>query len=432
MFSKFAIRILVIFTLLYALSGNILSPQAAPAGNILRVKAGATGDSNGSSWLDAYPSLQTALTAAVSGDEIWVAAGVYKPTLRTAAEDARTATFQLKSGVALYGGFAGTETARDQRNSRVNLTILSGDLDGNDTTSGGVVTNPANIVGDNAYHVVSSVSATVKMDGFVITAGKANAANPHSLGAGLYNTGGTLLLGNMTFSGNRAQESGGGLFGDSGGNLTLVNVAFRNNSAAVAGGGMYVRYNTTLLENCLFYNNASELTGGGFWNEAATPTLVNCTFSGNTGGTEGGAIYNWGVHTEITIHNSILWGNTAPTNPQMNTPLAQEVTYSLVQGGLSGTGNIDSDPQFLSADNLCLRPTSPAIDAGNNAAVPADVLDLDGDGNTSEKLSRDLLGGARFADIPTRPNTGAGTAPIVDMGACEMQNSMYLPILRRP
>lgn len=431
MFSKFSIRFFAILALLYALSGPTLFPQAAPSAKILRVNAGATGANNGSSWTDAYSSLQAALTAAVSGDEIWVAAGVYKPTLTTTPEDARTATFQLKNGVGLYGGFAGTETARNQRNSRVNLTILSGDLDGNDTISGGVVTSPANIVGNNAYHVVSSVSVTAKLDGFIITAGKADGATPHNLGAGLYNNGGTLQVGNVTFRGNRAQQSGGGMFGDSGGNLTFVNVTFSNNTAAVAGGGMYVRYNTTLLENCLFNNNASDLTGGGFWNEAADPTLINCTFSGNTGGTDGGAIYNWGVGTHITIHNSILWGNSAPANPQMNGTHTLTVTYSLVQGGLSGAGNLSSDPQFISADNLCLRRTSPAIDAGNNAVVPADALDLDGDDNTSEKLSRDLLNWARFANLPTRPDTGAGTAPIVDMGACEVQNQMYLPLMLR-
>jgi hypothetical protein len=115
MFFKFSIRFLAMIALGFALSGNILSPQAAPLGNILRVKSGATGANNGSSWANAYPNLQAALTAAVNGDEIWVAAGIYKPTLTTTAGDARTATFQLKNGVELYGGFAGNETSRNQR-----------------------------------------------------------------------------------------------------------------------------------------------------------------------------------------------------------------------------------------------------------------------------------------------------------------------------
>jgi hypothetical protein len=102
----------------------------------------ASGTGNCSDWSDAC-TLQTALTRAIRGDEIWAAAGTYKPTTGTD----RSATFQLQSGVALYGGFAGTETARSQRNPTVNITILSGDLNGDDVG----FTNNA----ENVYHVVT-------------------------------------------------------------------------------------------------------------------------------------------------------------------------------------------------------------------------------------------------------------------------------------
>jgi len=77
---------------------------------IIYVKSGSTG--NGSAWNNAYRSLASALTAAQAGDKIWVAAGTYKPTTGTD----RTASFTLKNNVGIYGGFAGTETARNQRN----------------------------------------------------------------------------------------------------------------------------------------------------------------------------------------------------------------------------------------------------------------------------------------------------------------------------
>lgn len=95
------------------------------------VDAGATGANNGSSWVDAYKYLQDALAAAVSGDQIWVAEGTYMPDQGSGLTPGdRTAKFLLKNGVSIYGGFAGGETSRDQRDAVTNVTILSGDLAG--------------------------------------------------------------------------------------------------------------------------------------------------------------------------------------------------------------------------------------------------------------------------------------------------------------
>ena len=105
------------------------------------------GSGNCSNWENAC-TLKSALDQSTSG-EIWVKAGIHYPGT------SQTDYFELKPGVALYGGFSGSETERTQRNSSANLTILSGDIDQNDTTNtDGVVVNTDNINGNNSNHVV--------------------------------------------------------------------------------------------------------------------------------------------------------------------------------------------------------------------------------------------------------------------------------------
>lgn len=89
------------------------------AGQTIYVDADATGANNGSSWVHAYKYLQDALNKPPgSGDQIWVAEGIYKPDQGAAATPGdREATFQLINGVAMYGGFAGGETSQDQRDT---------------------------------------------------------------------------------------------------------------------------------------------------------------------------------------------------------------------------------------------------------------------------------------------------------------------------
>lgn len=117
--------------LLFVLSALIFLQPVGAA--FVYVDGGASGNDNGSSWSDAFRNLRSALAAASSGDEIWVAAGTYYPDEGgTAVDDARNSTFTLVNGVALYGGFSGSETLLSEREWEGNETILSGDLNQND------------------------------------------------------------------------------------------------------------------------------------------------------------------------------------------------------------------------------------------------------------------------------------------------------------
>ncbi len=109
------------------LSVCALAAPAAP--RIWFVRSSAIGSNNGGSWPNAFSDLQDALAIAQSGDEIWVAAGIYTPDRGTGD---RLMSFDIGCGVAMYGGFGGWEECRDERDWHLHETILSGDLNGDD------------------------------------------------------------------------------------------------------------------------------------------------------------------------------------------------------------------------------------------------------------------------------------------------------------
>jgi hypothetical protein len=243
---------------------------------------------------DAACDLQTALSIASSGDQVWVAAGSYKPT--DTAD--RSATFHLESGVAIYGGFPALGGAWEARDWATNLTTLSGDI-GNS----GVST-------DNSYHVVtgSGVTASAVLDGFTISGGNANGISPHYYGGGMYNSSSSPTLTNIIFSSNSAYDSGGGMYNYSSSNPTLINVTFSGNSA-YEGGGMANNSSSPTLTNVTFSANPATV-GGGMSNEySSSPTLTNVTFSANPATIYGGGMYNGG--SSPVLYNVTFSGNSA-------------------------------------------------------------------------------------------------------------------------
>ena len=189
------IRIAVAFVLLVA----TILPSFAQTTTIRRVTTAGTGD--GSSWANAM-ALQDALMASTVGDQVWIAAGTYKPHA-----DDRTETFTIPAGVLVYGGFDPVADASDtDASSRSGgATILSGDLMSNDDSG---------TFNDNSHTVVTIGGANVTLDGLTITAGKGGNPADENQGAGLYAgavaTGATLTA--CTFNNNNASGGGGGAY----------------------------------------------------------------------------------------------------------------------------------------------------------------------------------------------------------------------------
>ncbi len=480
-----------------SLGWEIVKTDASPAdinSTILYVKAGANGDCT--SWTTAC-ELQTALNNAVSGDQIWVAAGTYFPT----TTDDRYATFRLVLGVALFGGFPANGGNWESRDWVNNPTILSGDIGATGDST------------DNAYAVVTGIgmNSNTILDGLTITEGNADGGEMYDRGGGMFNIGGnptlsniifisnnasqygggmcnnigdpTLsnvtfsdnssirgggmfnrtsspVLDNVTFSENHSGGGGGGMYNDTNSNPTLTNVIFSNNSAYVEGGGMvnwdsdptltnvtfstnsvyghntefggggmsniysnpslnnvtfsgntvssstpsditygggmYNRYSDPILTNVTFSGNLAGDYGGGMANRYSDPVLTNVTFSVNSVSFSGGGMYNRDNSSPV-ITNAIFWDNT-PNQITSASGSMSTVTYSDVEGGYTGTGNIDLDPLLGPlADNSgftlthALLDGSPAIDAGNPDPTTCPATDqrgitrpLDGDGNGSE------------------------------------------------
>ncbi|HHY54660.1 MAG TPA: hypothetical protein GYA08_04415 [Chloroflexi bacterium] len=155
-------------TLLALLDGRPVASQGA----VRYVKSNGVAGGACGSWAAAC-TLDYALSQAVAGDELWLMAGVYTPTVGIG----QSSSFTVPSGVAIYGGFAGVETVRAQRNYTNNVTILTGDV--------GVPGNAS----DNAYHVVTAVNvnANTVVDGVTIRNGNANGGNSATQsGGGMY------------------------------------------------------------------------------------------------------------------------------------------------------------------------------------------------------------------------------------------------------
>ena len=325
-----------------AAGAALLCPRLASAGlPVVHVDASATGANNGTSWADAFTRLDVAL-AADPGAEFWVAEGVYVPPPAPVG-DRRLTWFTVPAGTRIYGGFAGGESERDARDPLAHRTILSGDLDGDDTVDNAGITQDADaIVGSNAYHVVVfdatdpqvPVTAETRLDGVVVTAGRADGLGlPHTWGGGAMCTAGADVLAcspsiaNVEFRGNFALERGGAwaTHGDTAtSSPRFENVLFRNNVSGDKGGAVSIDGlhgpRQVRMDDVRFEHNSASGGGAIFVNTLVDLTIDRAWFIGNRAEAQdeffaqGGAIYNYGDYSGnaiVRVFNAVFQANFA-------------------------------------------------------------------------------------------------------------------------
>ncbi len=326
-----------------------------------------------------YSLIQSAISAAVNGDTVLVADGTYRGP--------------GNSNLDLMG----KAIILESENGAENCII-----DGQGTS--------------RAFHVKNNEAAGTVINGFTITNGHAG------IGGGIYCEGASPTIINCKIIGNKAEFGGGGMafaasaspaitdctitgnisrFGGGGGiivresNPAVTTCGITGNSGD-QGGGIFCQKASPIINRCRIQSNTAELGGGGIFCETgSSPTIVNTLINSNKTGFGGGGIYCRNgssptlLHCTITgnkaepwnsvswgggilcdkasfpsVTNTILWANT-PTQLISIASSRPAVTYSDVQGGFSGTGNLDVDPLFVAADDYRLNELSPCIDTGN-------------------------------------------------------------------
>jgi hypothetical protein len=272
------------------------------------------------------------------------------------------------------------------------VTCQSGEKSGS-VLDGFTITNGNAINGGGMCNVESSPTVT----NCIFT------GNWASYGGGIYIESGCPTVANCILTNNSVDFEGGGMYnkscsptvidciftensaGDGGGmhnkssNPTITNCTFGGNECFFLGGGIQnLDHSSPTVTNCTFTGNSCLAYGGGMYNEYySSPTVTNCTFTGNSA-SAGGGMYNVS-HINSTVTNCILWNDTP--GEIYNDNSTPTVTYCCVQGGYSGTGNIDEDPCFLDPlnDDYHLTYASPCIDAGDNYAPYLPATDFEGD-----------------------------------------------------
>ena len=325
---------------------------------VVRVSPQGNDANDGAGWDSAHAMLtvQAAIDkASAVGGDVWVAAGTYQECI------------SLKPCVYVYGGFAGNETARTQRNWIQNRTILDGQQAGSVVNCG------------QAGNLVSAI------DGFTIRNGKATA------GGGVFCSYGATAIRNDNITGNTATV-GAGIYCRAS-FAPICSCILSDNSATGSGGGVYLHIAGPDISGCILSNNSAGGKGGGIFAGTSYSTVTNNTLVGNSA-PEGGAISYSDDHT-VTANNVIAFNSSGLFNdPSHTPPPGQEPmptprnncvfgnTAYNYSGLVAGPGDVSADPLLVDKEHrdFHLSAGSPCIDSGWNDAAGIPLFDIDGFG----------------------------------------------------
>ncbi|MCZ2392695.1 MAG: right-handed parallel beta-helix repeat-containing protein [Chitinophagales bacterium] len=351
------------------------------------------GKGNGSSWGNAAGSLQ-AMMNAKDVQQVWVAEGTY-----ISENDG----WLLKNNVTVLGGFPNSGNPQiEDRNWSQHPTVLSGNHQKRIFNHTGIITN-----NDSDSITINIIDSTAILDGFILTQGYSE-----ENGAAMYNQLASPTLRNLEFTNNHSVQNGGAIYSLLS-RLNIYNSKFSNNTADNYGGAIANEYfSETKVFNTVFSKNTAQLGSVFYTSDTSKTILVNNTLTENISSQNTGAIFTFGGGSIIQVYNSILFHNGKNIIDSLG---AQTIILnSLVEGGFTGNGNIDTDPLFTDAmqNDYSLQESSPVINLGDNNSYQNQGGNLQND--------KDLALQSRVYNY--------ASSGIIDMGAYEYQGNPKYPI----
>ncbi len=309
-----------------------------------------------------YPIIQQAINASSDGDTVVVMPGTYFENIN----------FRGRKILVTSLFYTGNDT------SYISSTIINGSQPVDPDTASCVIFN-------------SGEDSTAVLQGFTITGGQGTAwFDIH--GAGIYREGGGVLIelcspvirfnriiNNFATNSTGLNGAGGGGLRIGDGKPKILNNVIAFNQGKY-GPGIVLNYTGCVIKNNIIcYNSGGQnFNGGGaVWSSGnfagGTKLIENNTIYGNHANTGTGGILSQGTNT--IIRNNIVWANTSLGGLQIFTPGggSATVTYSDVQGGFFGSGNLNTTPFFPDTASLVLSPFSPCVDAGDSSAIYNDI-----------------------------------------------------------